>query len=145
MILQVLSLRKSMHESHALIEAAHAMAERAKRFLISFLGVFFAAIFLFSGFLVAVIELGLQIDRDGHISFSGLMISATILFAFGFVLTLFSLLLAVAHPPPPKKPVEREPSREDKIKELIEEFLVVFLTQLATKRNAPSDPEKPTA
>jgi putative copper export protein len=134
LILQFLSLRKSMQESRAMIEALQNALERAKRFLMGFLGIFFAAVLLFSGFLVAVIELGLQIDRDGHLSYSGLMVSATILFALGLILALLSLLLARSH----RGAVEPEPrqeSREDKIRELVEEFLVVFLTQLATRKD----------
>jgi len=142
LILQMFSFRKSLHDSQALIEAAHNMAERGKRYLASFLILTVAMLFLFSGFLLAIINLGLQLDRDGVVSFSGLMISSTILIGLGLLSAMASMMLGRPCNPSRPKPVDQESPRENKIKDLLEEFLVTFLTRLMEKKAHGTEPPK---
>jgi hypothetical protein len=130
LVLQLLSLKRSFADSASLAERAGELAARGRLFAVSFLMLALCALFLFSGILLALVELGLQIDR-GEIAYSGLMISSTILLAFSFVFGLVSFLLgrsgASAPKPPPPDP------RAERIKILLEELVVSFLTKLNSK------------
>jgi hypothetical protein len=126
LLLQLFSLRKNFLDSQAMVEGAQVMARRGKRYAISFAALFLAGLFLFSGFLLAVIELGLQIDR-GQMSYSGLMISSTLLLAISAFFAIVSFGLSRSPPPPPPPP----PSP---VKELLEEFLLSFLSRMKTPR-----------
>ncbi|MGZ3704827.1 MAG: hypothetical protein ACXWP1_02360, partial [Bdellovibrionota bacterium] len=88
LLLQLLTLRKSIYESRSMMDHARDFAERGKRTLAAFLAAMLAALFFFSGLLVAVIELGLEIDRGNGLQYSGLMVSATILIGIGMLLLL---------------------------------------------------------
>jgi len=140
LLLQLMTLRKGIHESRSMVEAARDYAERGKRTVTSFLFGFLAVLFFFSGLLVAVIDLGLQIDRDAGIHYSGLMISATIFVFFGLLNLLIAWLLANTNAsslaPPPREP---ENLRAERLKNVLEEFLVRFLSQLG-KRSERRDP-----
>lgn len=140
LILQLVSLRKTMLESQTLIEAGQQMAARGKRYAASFLLLGLSALFLFSGILLAIIDLGLQIDRAEGVGYSGLMVSSTILLAISVLFALFSYLLGKSEiPPPPPPPVN---DRAERIKDLLEEFAVSFLSGLTKKKdsNPPRDP-----
>lgn len=135
LLIQIFALRKTANESHALIDAAKAMAERGKRTFVSFLVLALSALFFFSALLVAIIDLGLQIDKNGFLSYSGLMISATILSVIGLLLVMLSLLVARMEPVTVERVQPRSSAREDRIKDLLEGFLVSFLNRLGSKGN----------
>lgn len=136
LLLQLLALRKTAHHSSAMLDAAKNMAERGKRTFVSVMVLVMSGLFFFSALLVAVIDLGLQIDRDGALSYSGLMISATILLVIGLLLVVVSMLVNRASAPPPPPP-PRSSEREEKIKELLENFLIGFLTKMTAKKAPP--------
>lgn len=130
LILQLFALRRSLHDSQSMVEAARQYAERGKRAVAATLVAGLAGLFLFSGILVAVIEAGLEIDRGGGIRYSGLMVSATILAGIGLVILLWAWQLGRSSPPPPPPPRAPESPRTERIKDLLEEFAVSFLQQL---------------
>jgi hypothetical protein len=136
LFLQLLSFRRSFQESSSVVEALHGAAEKAKRFSIALVGFLFGALFLLSSFFLAVIELGLQIDRGIFPAFSGLMISASILGFVGIVLVLFAAFYlsqeTVTKEPP------KPPRSEDRVKQALEEFAIVFIQRLSRGL----DPEK---
>jgi hypothetical protein len=126
LILQLALFRKNWLESRSMMEAGQAVAEKSKRVAIISAGMMFALLFFVAAILVAVIELGLQIDRGAGLHYSGLMISATIFFALGLALAATGLLLgkrapAKAAPPP------------DRLGDLVEECISVFLAQLGAR------------
>lgn len=131
LLLQLLTLRRSMNEGQALLASAKSIAEASRRALVAALVLAVAALFFFSGLLVAVVELGLQIDRAGALSYSGLMVSATILNGVGLLLVFASWLLGREPTPPPAPPPS---AGENRVKDLLEEFAVGFLTELIAKR-----------
>lgn len=135
--IQFLSARRAMLESHAVIEAAQAMAERAKRYAVSTVGILVALFLYVCALVVGVIEIGLQIEAQAFPHFSGLFVSALIFFVIGSILVLISLLfsLSVARVDPPKKPEPQLGPRAEQVKDLLEEFIVVFLSDfLKNKR-----------
>ncbi|MGZ3652408.1 MAG: hypothetical protein ACXVCI_08185 [Bdellovibrionota bacterium] len=140
LLLQLLTLRKSIYESRSMMDHARDFAERGKRTLAAFLAAMLAALFFFSGLLVAVIELGLEIDRGNGLQYSGLMVSATILIGIGMLLLLVGYFLGRQASAPHRE----EPSpRAERVKDILEEFLVSFLSQLVKPSHKPDDSESP--
>jgi hypothetical protein len=129
LVLQLLSLRKSMQESQSMIEHARHFAERGKRTLLSIVAYALAGLFFFSGLLVAVIDMGLKLEKSGQVAYSGLMISATVLVAIGLLSVGGGILLGRSKAP--EEPVHEPSARADRIKDLLEDFLVGFLTNLS--------------
>lgn len=134
LLLQLVLFRKNWLESQTMVETAQAMAEKSKRVAILLVGLFFSSIFLIAGIVVAVLELGTQIDRGNGIHYSGIMISATILLFLGLAIVAFAVF---SGPKVPER-AERAPSG-DRLKDLAEECISVFLTQL----RKPSDRNPP--
>jgi hypothetical protein len=105
-------------------------AEVGRRMAIA--GVFFSlsGAFIFSAILIAVIDFGLQIDRAHSVSFSGLMISSSVLASIGLASALAGWLVGrepksiVAPPAPPiSHSGELRPLLEAVAVSLLREFL----------------------
>jgi hypothetical protein len=128
LLLQVMTLRRSLNESRSMVDSARDFADRGKRTVTSVLLMLLGALFLFSSLLIAVIELGLEIDR-GAISYSGLMVSATILLVIAGFFVLAGWLVGRV-PPAPAAPPPSSP-RAERLKDVLEEFLVGFVTNLS--------------
>lgn len=122
------------HQAHAQAEnlkiAGLRAAEMGRRMALA--GVFFAlgGVVLFSALLIALIDLGLQIDRGNGVGFSGLMISASILLAMALVAFFTGWLVGrdpkseTTHAPPPPPPTsELRPLLEAVAVSLLKEFL----------------------
>jgi hypothetical protein len=137
LLLQLLALRRGVHESHSMLETARLYAEKGKRAAAALVVALLAALFFFASLVVAVLEIGLQIDRHNGLAYSGLMVSATIFAGLGLALLLGAWLVGQpASPPPPPPPNPRA----ERIKDLLEEFLVNFLQGLSKpKGEAPRD------
>ncbi len=143
LILQIVTLRKSQQELHSLIESSKNMAERGKRAVVSMLVLAVAALFFFSGLLISVIDFGLQLDKGGSVSFSGLQVSGTILGGIGFLLLAVGLLLGRMSPAPVESIRKSSTQREDRIKDILEEFLAAFLTRMMAKGEEKPKEAKP--
>ena len=128
LFLQLLSLRQGFLDTRAVTETAHAMAARGKRFAGALVAFALAGLFFFSGFMLAVVELGLQIDRGIAPAYSGLMVSSTLLLGICVCFALLGMLLNRKPPAPPAPP----PPPVSPLRGLLEEFLVSFLSQLKT-------------
>ncbi|HRO68473.1 MAG TPA: hypothetical protein PL182_12960 [Pseudobdellovibrionaceae bacterium] len=90
--------------------------------------------FFFSGLLIAVIDLGLQIDRGDGVTFSGLMISATILILIGFLCVFIGWI--AGRDPQPVQAAPQEPPRSSELRNLVEELAVVFLKDFTESQKA---------
>lgn len=144
LFLQIMALRKGWAQTNALIDAAHSVAEKSKRAMIGVLGLAIACLFFFAAIMVAVIDLGLQIDSGNGVGYHGLMISATILVFIGIFVVAISYLLqrgSARIEEPVEAPRPSHNDREERIKELLEGFVVSFLSNLADKKRKPSGPE----
>jgi hypothetical protein len=125
-------------------EAGMRAAEKGRRMALA--GVFFAlaGAFFFSGLMVALIDLGLQIDRGNGVSYSGLMLSATLIVVFGLMSVFAGWLcgrdpvaevaLRMAPPPPPP---------QSELRLLLEQIAVIFLKEFMTKHSS-SEPAQRT-
>lgn len=132
LILQIFSFHKSMNESKAVIEAAQRMAAKGKNLTIFALASLLSLFFILSGVVTFIIEFGLQMDRGNALHLSGLVISSILFISIGATILLASSILLkkpnmeIEIEEPSKKPSDNS----DKIKELLEEFILVFLSQM---------------
>ena len=133
LLLQLLTLRRSLNESRSMVDTAREHLDRGKRTLTSVLLMMLGSLFLFSSLLIAVIELGLEIDRGQGIQYSGLMISATILFVIAGSFVLAGWLVGRSQPAPPPPPPSSP--RAERLKDVLEEFLVGFVSNLSKPSN----------
>lgn len=111
-------------------------AETGRRMAIA--GVFFAvaAAFVFSAVLIAVIDIGLQIDRTHTVGFSGLMTSSLVLLILSAIAIFCGWLagreakaLAVVAPPPAGETFKGE------LRPLLEAVAVSFLKEFLENQN----------
>lgn len=131
LLLQLASFRSSLMESKVMIENAKAAAEKGKRAAM-FSGVFLLALVYFLvGSILAVIELGLQVDRGQFFQFSGLFGACLILILIAAaIIGIGALAFGGA------KPIQETPPREEPdLKSALEGVLVTFLTRFAAKLN----------
>jgi hypothetical protein len=135
LLLQVLTLRRSLNESRSMVDSARDFADRGKRTLASVLLMMMGALFLFSSLLIAVVELGLEIDR-GVIQYSGLMISATILLVISGGFFAAGWLVGRSQPAAKNPPPSSSP-RAERMKDVLEEFLVGFVSNLSKPGDKP--------
>lgn len=117
-------------------EASIKAVEKGRRLAIA--GAFFtlAGAFFFSGLLLGLIDLGLQIDRQNGVSYSGLMISATILTVIGLACVLIGWIcgrdvpaITMAAAPPP-------PLVRNDLRDALENLAVMFIREFQEQRKA---------
>ena len=120
-------------------------AEMGRRMALA--GVFFAlgGAIIFSALLIALIDLGLQIDRENGIGFSGLMISSTILLVMALIAFITGWFVGrdpkdepthTSSPPPPQS--ELRPLLEAVAVSLLKEFL-----DSQRAKHPPANPSEP--
>lgn len=136
LLAQAISLRKSILESRALAESAQVFAEKGKNLLFLSLGALLACVFFLAAIILFSIEIGMQIERGSGIYFSGLMASVCILLVCG-ALVLFLGFLPKWKAQSIKEERARATShREERIKEVLEVFVVEFLSNLSQQSRA---------
>lgn len=91
--LQLLMLKKSFTRSVSTMDYIQQTAERARGYFLFAIGSSVSALFLMTSLIVAVIGVGLQIEQQGEIQFSGLIVSATIFMILSLTIFLVSLVL----------------------------------------------------
>lgn len=130
LILQSFFDHQTRMQTERFRDAGLKAAEKGRRWAIAAALLAVAAAFFFSGVLVALIDLGLQIDRQNGISFSGLMISASLLFLIALILGVIAgfagrdpqgSTVFAASPPPPR----------NELRDTLEEIAVMFLKEFA--------------
>lgn len=131
-------------QTQNLKDAGLRAAETGRRMAIA--GVFFAlaGAFIFSALLIALVDLGLQIDRGHGVTFSGLMISSSILIFLG----LFSAIggsLAGRDPKSSSLQVAAAPASppSGELRPLLEAVAVSFLKEYL-ERNSHKSKTKTT-
>lgn len=143
MLLQHFLEQQTQSQSERIRGAGQRAAETGRRMATA--GLFFtlATGFLFAAILMIAIELGTQFDRANGISFSGLMVSASILCGVTGFFGLLGWLAGrtgnsrIAAPPPP-------PPKSD-LKSLLEEVAVTLLKQfLNSQKSGTSGSESET-
>lgn len=114
--------------------------EKARGYFLFWVGCLIGMIFLLIALVVGIIGVGLQIEQHGAVSFTGLMISATIFAGISILVFIVSAILMVAQK---QKLQERQRARERQqatgshIAPLFEDILKQILMNLVQKKKAP--------
>lgn len=134
-LLQLLLLRKNIQQQQAMA-FAQSKVHKAKGYAFAGVGSFFAIFFLVVAIVVAIIDLGLQLDRNGDVHFSGLMISSVIFVGLSVILFALGWIPLFAGSKPEEPPAQT--AATDPWLALAEEFLTEVLKQLNGEKK--SDP-----
>ena len=137
---QMLALKKSFSKSASAFNYVEHTIERARGYFLFSIGCVVSGLFLMASIIVAVIGIGLQSEQHGTISFSGLMISATILLALAtgfFLLSLLVLILQKQKILEKKKAQDEEQKSHHSIQPWFEEVLKQVLVNLAKPKSPP--------
>lgn len=125
LLLQAFFDHQARSQADRLREAGLRAAEKGRRVALAAVFLSLAAAFFFSGLLVALIDLGLQIDAGQGVGFSGLMVSASLLWLLGLI-SAFAGWLIARDPKAPPAP-EPAPRPRDELRETLEELALMFL------------------
>ena len=131
-------LKKSFARTSSPLDYVERTGEKARGYLWFSIGCVIGAIFLMIAVVVSIIGLGLQIEQRGSVSFTGLMISATIfavISAFVFIISSIVFVIQKQKMLERLRVKEQEHSPTGHIAPLVEEILKQFLSNLANKRN----------
>lgn len=138
-------LNGQVHEqTDRLREAGARAAVAGRRVAIAGAFVSVAAIFFFCGILLGIIDLGLQVDRGLGISFSGLMLSSTILVFIGLI-SVFAGWVTSRQPqaiPEPPPPVPEPGLHKRELFTLLEQIAVALLKEFLENQK-PEKTEPP--
>lgn len=142
-ILQIILLKKSFSKTASPLDYIENKVEKARGYFLFSIGCTIGLLFLLIAMVVAIIAIGLQIEQHGTLSFSGLMISASLFLAIAvFVLIVSSILLVIQK----QKMLERirvkekEQSSGSHFMPLVEEILKQILLNLnQPKKQASKD------
>jgi hypothetical protein len=127
LLVQLLSLRSRFFESSAMMENAMAAAERGKKAAVFSGFILLALVYFLVGSILCVVELGLQFDREGSFSITGLLVASFFfLFLAGIIVGIGALVTSNTHVQPPKE-------THSDLKVALEEVAVSFLKQLSGK------------
>lgn len=130
LLLQLVSFRSSLLESRAMLDNARAAAEKGKRAALFSAFFLLALVYFLVGSILAIVELGLQVDRGNGFYWSGLLCASLVLILLAAMIVGIGVLASrsnkAPHPPEPPRP-------QGDMKALLEDFMVTFLTQLAGK------------
>lgn len=146
LILQFVFEQETRKQAERLREAGLRAAETGRRVAISVVFYAAAGIFFFAGLLVGVIELGLQIDRQLGIAFSGLMVSTSLLILIGLLCVLAGWLVGRIGKPPMEQPQAAPAGRRSELRDALEEVAVMFIREFqANQKAARGRAEQPPA
>lgn len=130
LVLQLVSFRSSLLESRALLDNARAAAEKGKRAALFSAFFLLALVYFLVGSILAIVELGLQVDRGNGLYWSGLLCASLVLILIAaLIVGVGALASSSGKSAPPPEP----PRKEGDLKALLEDLMVTFLTQLAGK------------
>jgi len=143
-ILQLILLKKSFSKTASPLDYIERTSEKARGYFLFSIGCFIGLFFLLIAVVVAIIAVGLQIEQHGTLSFSGLMISASLFLAISvFVFIISSILLVIQK----QKMLERirekekEQASQSHLMPLVEEILKQILSNLSQNKKSHSREE----
>ena len=145
--LQIFALKKTFTKSTSAIELVERRIEIARSYFLFTIGCIVASLFLLIALVVAVIGAGLQIENNGAVSFTGLMISATIFLTisvFFYVISVVALVIQKQRRLERQRIIEQARSADSGMASLVEEILKQILTNLA-KPKEPKDKDTRTS
>lgn len=142
-ILQMILLKRSFSKTISPLDYLEKTKEKARGYFLFSIGCLIGMIFLLISAIVAIIAVGLQTEQPAGISFSGLMISASIFLAVSiFIFIISSILLVIQK----QKMLERLQAKEreqasmgSQITPLLEEILKQILINLSQDKKSSQD------
>lgn len=145
-VLQLIALKKTFSKSNSAIEFIERSVQTARSYFLFTAGCIVASVFLLIAVIVAIIGAGLQIEHNGGISFTGLMISAALFLAISIFFYFISTIALVVQR---QKQIERQRLAEQArmsepgVAPLLEEILKQILKNLAKPKDSNStSPQK---
>lgn len=146
-ILQLVLLKKSFSKTSTSFEYIERAGEKARGYFLFSVGCLIGVLFLLIAMVVAIIAVGLQIEQTGGISFSGLMISATLFLGvsiFTFIISSILLIVQKQKMLERLRAKEREQASHSQFMPLIEEILKQVLMNLnQSKKHPPQENQSP--
>lgn len=145
-VLQLILLKKSFSKTASPLDYVERTAEKARGYFLFSIGCLIGLFFLLMAVVVAIIAVGLQIEQHGTLSFSGLMISASLFLAVSiFVFIISSILLVIQKQKMLERirEKEREQASHSQVMPLIEEILKHILSNLNQTKKSTSREENP--
>jgi len=140
-ILQMVLLKKSFSKTASPLDYIERAGEKARGYFLFSLGCMIGLFFLLIAMVVAIIAVGLQIEQHGTLSFSGLMISASLFLAISFFIFIVSSILLVIQKQKMLELIrakEKEQSASSHLMPLVEEILKQILQNLNQPKKQPS-------
>ncbi len=140
--LQLFALKKTFTKSTSAIEFVERSAETARSYFLFTIGCVVASLFLLISLVVAVIGAGLQIEQSGTISFTGLMLSATlflVISVFFYMISTVALIIQKQKRIERQRLAEKARASESGVTPLIEEILKQVLVNLAKPKDQPRE------
>lgn len=146
--LQLFALKKTFTKSTSAVEFVERSVETARSYFLFTIGCIVASLFLLISLVVAIIGIGLQIENSGGVSFTGLMISATLFLAisvFFYVISTVALVIQKQKRFERQRLVEQQRASESGIAPVVEEILKQILVNLAKPKEPTRDLAKESA
>ena len=137
--LQLFALKKTFTKSNSAIEFVERSVQSARSYFLFTVGCIVASVFLLIALVVSIIGAGLQIEHNGAISFTGLMISAALFLAisvFFYFISMIALVVQRQRQLERQRAAEHARTSEAGVAPLLEEILKQILKNLAK----PKDP-----
>ncbi len=107
--------------------------DRGKDYALAFMMLFLAALFIFAGFVLFIVEMGLQVEKGMFFSFSGLIISSCILICISVFCVLVSLIVAKEPKSKPESKHQDQPA--DELKREAYNIALMFLREFKDNHN----------
>lgn len=137
LLLQAFFDQQARNHADRLRDAGLRAAEKGRRVATAGVFVLLAVGFFFSALLIGLIDLGLQIDRGNGVSYSGLMISTTILVILALV-SLFVSWIVSREPSVAAEPPPRRAAPSDDLRQALEEVAVMFIREFKDRHEHSS-------
>ena len=140
--LQLVALKKTFTKSTTAIQFVERSVETARSYFLFTVGCVVASVFLLIAVVVAIIGAGLQIEQSGNISFTGLMISASLFLAisvFFYFISTVALVIQKQKRIERQRLAEQARASEPGVAPLVEEILKQILANLVKPKEPKNE------
>lgn len=137
-VIEIFMFKKSITKSASVVAYFEKTVEQARGYFLFSIGCVISLLFLMIALVVAVIGIGLQIEQHGSVSFSGLMISATlfvIIAAFTFLVSIVHLILQ-KQKMAVRQQIQEQQTASSSVMPLVEQILKQILVNLVTPKSS---------
>lgn len=141
-LLQIFALNKTFSKSTTAIDFFERSVQTARSYFLFTVGCIIASVFLLVALIVAIIGVGLQIEQQGAISFTGLMISATLFLVisiFFFIVSTIALIVQKQRRLERQKAIEAARAAQSPLGTLFEEILKQILNNLSQPKKTSAE------